>query len=150
VEALLGELAKDHRETVIPELARALGEPPPVDPHPRPQPMPDPEQRRIRISVTALDRLRSDPYQFYASSILRLKQLDPLDADLSPARRGDLAHKILEIWHKTGRPMPEIAAEVLRQMGAHPLTLALWRPRLLKGLEWIEDHIAAEPGRVPA
>ncbi len=106
VEALLGELAEAHRESAIPDLARALGEPAPVPPHPRPKPLPSPEQRKVRVSVTALDRLRSDPYQFYASSILRLKELDALDADLSPARRGELAHEILEIWHKTGRLLP--------------------------------------------
>src|SRR5207237_10707264 len=39
VEALLGEdLVDRHRETVIVELARALNEPAPADPHPQPQP----------------------------------------------------------------------------------------------------------------
>ena len=33
--------------------------------------------------------LRSDPYAFYANSILRLKLLDPLDAEPSAAWRGD-------------------------------------------------------------
>jgi ATP-dependent helicase/nuclease subunit B len=99
--------------------------------------------------VTALDRLRSDPYQFYASSILRLKELDALDAELSPAARGELAHEILETWHRTGRPMDEIAAEALRKMNAHPLMRALWRPRLMKALEWVEQQIAADPDRIP-
>jgi ATP-dependent helicase/nuclease subunit B len=34
-------------------------------------------------------------------------------------------------------------------MHAHPLMRALWRPRLLKALEWIEAQIAADPARVP-
>jgi ATP-dependent helicase/nuclease subunit B len=148
-EALLGELAKDHRETEIPAFVRALNEPKPVASHPRPQPCPSPEQRKVRMSVTALDRLRSDPYQFYASSILRLKDLEPLDAELSPAKRGELAHEILETWHKTGRPLGEIAEEGLGKMNAHPLVRALWRPRLLKALEWAESQITADPGRVP-
>jgi ATP-dependent helicase/nuclease subunit B len=149
-EALLGDLAKDHRETEIPALVRALNDPPAVAPHPRPQPRPSPKQRKVGISVTALDRLRSDPYQFYAGSILRLKELEPLDAELSPAKRGEIAHEILEAWHKTARPRAEIAAEVLRRMDAHPLVRALWRPRLLKALEWAESQIAADPERVPA
>src|SRR5690606_40976863 len=37
-EALLGELAKDHRESEVPALVRALNEPPAVAPHPKPQP----------------------------------------------------------------------------------------------------------------
>jgi len=35
-------------------------------------------------------------------------------------------------------------------MNAHPLMRALWRPRLMKALEWIEAQIAASPERVPA
>ncbi|MBV9330468.1 MAG: PD-(D/E)XK nuclease family protein, partial [Alphaproteobacteria bacterium] len=150
VEALLGDdLADKHRESTIVDLARALVEPEPVPPHPRPEPRPSAERRRVRVSVTALDRLRSDPYQFYARSILRLNELDALDAEPTPAWQGTLAHSILEQWHKTHRPLAEIAAEKLTEMDAHPLMRALWRPRLLKALEWIEARIAAEPERVP-
>jgi ATP-dependent helicase/nuclease subunit B len=103
----------------------------------------------VRISVTALDRLRSDPFQFYASAILQLGELDPLDAEPTPQWRGTAAHKVLETWHRTGRPMHEIADEVLGEMNHHPLMRALWRPRLMKALEWVEAEIAADPGRVP-
>jgi ATP-dependent helicase/nuclease subunit B len=113
-------------------------------------PRPSAEQRQVRISVTALDRLRSDPFQFYAGSILRLKELDPLDAEPSPAWRGEIAHKILERWHNGEGPLVELAAEELTKMNAHPLMRALWRPRLLKALEWVEGKLAAEPDRVPA
>lgn len=151
VEALLGEdLLRSHRETAMPELARALNEPRPVPPHPRPRPCPSAQQRKVRISVTALDRLRSDPFQFYAGSILRLKELDMLDAEPSPAWRGEVAHKILERWHKGEGTLAHLATEELARMNAHPLMRALWRPRLLKALEWIEARIAAEPERVPA
>jgi len=150
VQALLGEdLLPRHIESDAVELARALNEPPAVPPHAQPQPRPSAEQRKVRVSVTALDRLRSDPFQFYAGSILRLKELEALDAEPSPAKRGELAHEILEIWHKTGRPLAEIAGEVLHRMNAHPLMRALWRPRLLKALEWAEARLAAEPERVP-
>jgi ATP-dependent helicase/nuclease subunit B len=150
VQALLGELANDYRETDAVALAHILNEPAPVAPHPRPQPRPSAEQRKVRVSVTALDRLRSDPYQFYAGSILRLKELEALDAEPSAAKRGELAHEILERWHKTGFPMAEIVEEVLRKMRAHSLMRALWRPRLLKALEWVEARLSADPERVPA
>ncbi|WP_126172527.1 double-strand break repair protein AddB [Altericroceibacterium xinjiangense] len=149
VVALLGELADSHRETRIPALARALDDAPQVPGCPRPEPRPSAEQRRVRLSVTALDRLRSDPYQFYASHILRLRDLDPLDAEPSPAWQGTLAHAILETWHATGRPMEDIAAEKLEEMGTHPLMQAMWRPRLMKALEWVQAEIAASPGRKP-
>ena len=150
VQALLGEMADAHRETEIPALARLLVEPAKVEPHPRPMPLPSPEQRKVRISVTALDRLRSDPYQFYASSILRLRELDSLDAEPSPAWRGELAHKILERWHNGEGQLADLAADELRKMNAHPLMRALWRPRLMRALEWVEHQIAIHPERVPA
>ncbi len=149
VEALLGEdLADRHHERATLDLARALVEPEPVPPHPRPHPRPSPEQRRVRVSVTALDRLRSDPYQFYANSILRLKELDALDAEPSPAWRGEVAHAILERWHKGEGTLAVLADQELARMHAHPLMRALWRPRLLKALEWVELQLA-DSERVP-
>ena len=150
VQALLGQdLLPRHRETEMPELARAIDDAPPALPYPQPSPKPSAEQRKRRISVTALDRLRSDPYQFYAGSILGLKELDGLDAEPSAAWRGTAAHEILENWHRSGEPMSEVAAEVLQQMHAHPLMRALWEPRLMKALEWVEKEIAALDGRKP-
>jgi ATP-dependent helicase/nuclease subunit B len=150
VQALLGDdLLRNHLEIATVELARALNEPPAALPHPRPKPCPSPEQRKVRVSVTALDRLRSDPFQFYASAILRLKELDALDAEPSPAWRGEVAHTILERWHKGEGTLADLAADELRKMNAHPLMRALWRPRLLKALEWAQARIAADPERVP-
>jgi len=149
VQALLGELGDAHREDAAQRLAAAIDRAEPAAAYSKPQPMPSAEQRKVGLSVTSLDRLRADPYQFYASSILRLGEIDGLDAEPSPAWQGEVAHKILEIWHDTGRPLPEIAAEELRAMNAHPLVRALWRPRLLKALEWVEAQIAAYTNRQP-
>ncbi|WP_128892419.1 PD-(D/E)XK nuclease family protein [Erythrobacter sp. HKB08] len=149
-KALLGEkLARDHAETRAVELARALDKPAKAIRYEQPAPMPNAEQRKQDISVTALDRLRSDPYQFYASNILRLAQLDALDAEPTPAWLGIAAHAILEKWHKTGRPMGEIADEELAEMNAHPLMRALWQPRLMRALEWVEQTIGEYDDRKP-
>jgi ATP-dependent helicase/nuclease subunit B len=145
VRALLGELADRHEETEAVRLARLIDLAQPEPPYPRPRPMPSAAQRKVSISVTALDRLRSDPYQFYASAILGLRALDPLDAEPSPAWKGDAAHKILDLWHKAGEPadgLRAIAEQVLNTMSAHPLTRSLWRPRLLAALDWIGGEIA--------
>ncbi len=156
VKALLGSSEKEddlrskHRETLALKLARTIDLGTPAALYPRPEPRPSAEQRQVRVSVTALDRLRSDPYQFYASAILRLKELDPLDAEPSAAWRGTAAHEVLETWHKTGRPMAEVADDVLTRMNHHPLMRALWRPRLIKALEWVEAEIAGQPERTPA
>jgi ATP-dependent helicase/nuclease subunit B len=149
VQALLGELGAAHREERAPALAAAIDVVPPATPYPRPEPMPTPEQRKVALSVTSLDRLRADPYQFYASAILCLPELQPLDAEPTPAWQGTVAHKILEEWHETGRPLAQIAEEELQAMHAHPLTRALWRPRLLKALVWIEAQCAADRSRKP-
>ena len=147
VEAMLGaELADKHRETRVPEWARDIDLGKLVPPHPRPQPNPTPDQRRVDIAVTALDRLRADPYQFYAQAILGLRRLDPLDADPTPAWRGTAVHDILDRWHRDGAApgtLAQTAAHVLDQMGAHPLERSLWRPRLVAALAWIDGEVTA-------
>lgn len=153
VEALLGELADGYRETEVVDLARAIDAPAEyAAPYPRPAPDPSPEQRDVPIAVTALDRLLGDPYQFYAGSILKLRRLDGLDAEPTPAWQGELAHKILEQWHEARKADPAadlhaIADRVLDEMNAHPLMKGLWRPRLMAALDWVVERIAAEPER---
>lgn len=114
--------------------------------HPRPQPKPAPDQRRVDIPVTALDRLRADPYQFYAQAILNLRSIDALDAEPSPAWRGTAVHAILDAWHKDGASPGTLAVTagvVLDTMSAHPLERSLWRPRLIAALEWIDGEVTA-------
>jgi ATP-dependent helicase/nuclease subunit B len=148
IEALLGENSGAHREQRIGAIAAQLDRPvEPVAPYPRPQPDPSAELRDVPIKVTALDRLLGDPYQFYASEILKLRVLDPLDAEATPALQGTLAHKVLEEWHKAresdaNAPILPIANKVLAESNLHPLTLALWRPRLYDALEWVAQAIA--------
>lgn len=155
IRAMLGEdNVAWEREAIL--LARALDTAPAAPSHPRPRPMPSPEQRRVAIAVTALDRLRSDPYQFYASAILGLRALDPRDADPSPAWRGTAVHAILESWHAAGAPPGELvplAERALAGMSAHPFMRSLWRPRLVAALAWIEaeqDRLAGEGRSVAA
>ena len=82
---MLGDLADAHREREAVDLAQAIDHVPQLPPYPQPKPKPSAAQRNVALSVTAIDRLRGDPYQFYASAILRLKRLDPLDADPTAA-----------------------------------------------------------------
>ena len=147
IKALLGDLAKRHEETELPALVDALRDAVAAPPYPQPQPKPPASLRRVRISATALDRLRSDPYQFYARSILFLDEMDPLDAEPSPAWQGTLAHAILEEWHEEGGALTDLAEKHLAAMDAHPLTRALWEPRLMAALEWIANEVESDPQR---
>ena len=145
-------VAAAHRETRAVALARALDDAPPAPPYEQPQPMPNAEQRRVEVSATGLDRLRGDPYQFYAGKILALSALDALDAEPTAAWKGSAAHAILDAWHRAGAPADEIAAFAeaeLDKLSAHPLTRSLWRPRLVAALKWIADEVARmrEEGR---
>jgi ATP-dependent helicase/nuclease subunit B len=145
VQAMLGaELARAHVETGALACAQGIDRAAPAPPYPRPRPDPSPEQRLVEISATALDRLRGDPYQFYASAILKLGTLDPLDSPPSAAWKGTAVHEILDRWHKAGARRGELmplAHTVLDEMSAHPLMRSLWQPRLLKALEWVEQEV---------
>ena len=150
VEALLGDdLAKEHRESMIPALLPQIDRwRPAADPYPRPAPDPSPELRNVVIRVTALDRLLGDPYQFYAQTILDLRRLDPLSADpfSDPALRGTLVHDILDLWHKAkcndpGAALAPFAAKHFERERVHPLFRALWQPRLIAALERFEAWI---------
>lgn len=119
----------------------------------RPAPRPSREQRAARLSVTELDRLRADPFAFYARRILALPSLDPVDAEPSAAWRGILVHEILELWHRddaldAGKLVPR-AERFLQAANVHPLIKALWRPRLVAALDWIaqQTHADAATGR---
>ena len=149
VKALLGDMLERYRDETLPKLAEAIDDAPLEARYTRPEPVPSAEQRRQRISVTSLDRLRSDPYQYYASSILRLKDMDGLDAEPTPAWQGQLAHDILEHWHEHGGDLTAIARSRLAEMDHHPLTRALWEPRLLRALEWVASEIDDNPDRTP-
>ena len=149
VQALLGDQLPRHEEVQAIEWARAMARAPDAGVYPRPRPMPDAEQRQVAISATALDRLRGDPYQFYAQQILGLKDLDALDAEPSAAWQGTVAHEILERWHQADPkpPIAEVMEAVFDDHNVHPLMRGLWQPRLQKALEWVESEIAGYTDR---
>ncbi|HVF92718.1 MAG TPA: PD-(D/E)XK nuclease family protein [Sphingomonas sp.] len=144
------------RATATEAWARDLDAPGEHLPAARPAPVPDASLRPTRISVTEIDRLKADPYAFYARRILGLMPLDPVDADASAAWRGTAVHAILEQWWLLDgcaidalRPR---AAAMLDDVAAHPMMRALWGPRLMEAIDWIAQQVAdqAAQGRVVA
>lgn len=136
-------------------LARSIDDPGTVEPAPRPAPRPPVEDRPRRISVTQVDRLKADPFAFYAQQMLRLSALDPLDAEPSAAWRGTAVHAVLEAWAKQDGFDPAAlrprALGMLASEEAHPLMRALWQPRLMEAIDWIADRLAKhrDAGRLP-
>lgn len=153
LEAMTGGLT---RAPALRKWARAIdrpaGEPAPAG---RPAPAPDPAERPRTISVTEVDRLKADPYAFYARKMLALTALDPVDADPTAAWRGSAVHDVLEAWMKEDDCDPARlrarAEALLDAQGAHPLMRALWQPLLTEAIDFIADQVEAnqKEGRRP-
>ena len=152
LEAISGGLPRDHR---LERLTFALddpGEPRPVE---RPEPCPPAEQRPERISVTAVDRLKADPFAFYAQAILKLRELDSVDADHTARWKGSAVHEVFEHWLREddcdpARLRPRAEA-LLADDTIHPMLRALWAPRLLEAIDWMAqlERENREHGRTP-
>ena len=115
----------------------------------RPAPTPPVEARPTRLSVTRINDLFRDPYAIYAGHVLGLSVLDDLDADAGARERGDMIHKILELFSRRHPPTDEhpmpanayaklvaIANEVFEGMDSRPAIQAIWYPRFLEVAEW--------------
>lgn len=152
LEAITGGLT---RAGELRRWARAIDRPAAHRPAARPAPTPDPALRPKAISVTEVDRLKADPYAFYARKLLGLTALDPVDADPSAAWRGSAVHDVLEAWLKEDDCDPgklrARAEALLGSQDAHPLMRALWQPRLTEAIDFIADAVAANraEGRHP-
>ena len=154
LEAMTGGLEKDDRLPVLAMTIDATSGAP--EPALRPAPAPPVAERPRRISVTEVDRLKADPYAFYARTMLGLSPLDPVDADPGPAWRGSAVHAVLDAWMREDKLhpdklLPRIDA-LLNEPGVHPIVRTLWGPRLIEPCQWVAERIAkqqSEDHRVP-
>jgi ATP-dependent helicase/nuclease subunit B len=150
LEALSGGL--DRAENLSLWL-REIDDPGAHEPAERPEPAPPVALRPKKISVTEVDRLKADPYAFYARKMLRLAALDPVDADPSAAWRGTAVHDVLQKWFEEDDCAPDRlrarAEAMLADERTHPMMRALWQPRLMEAVDWIAAQIAekASEGR---
>jgi len=134
--------------------AQALDRPDDHAPAARPRPSPPVKDRPRRIAVTKLDRLKADPFAFYADAMLRLSAWDAVDADPSAAWRGSAVHAVFEAWMKEDQCDPAKlrprAEALLSETAAHPVLRALWSPRLIEAIEWAAETMSANlaEGRV--
>ncbi|MET0361253.1 MAG: double-strand break repair protein AddB, partial [Sphingobium sp.] len=146
LRALAGPKWEEERRYLA--LARAIDAPAAVMPVAAPRPCPPQGARPLDIAVTDVDRLKADPYGFYARRILRLSPLDPVDADPSAAWRGTAVHDVLEQWLKQDQARPAAlmtrAHALLAGATQHPVMRILWQPRLMLAIEWIAQTVAAQ------
>jgi len=153
IEAMTGGVT---RAPLVAKWARALDRPDAPVRIDRPAPAPPVEARPRKVWVTDVDRLKADPYAFYAKRMLRLAPLDPVDADPTAAWRGSAVHLVLEQWTTEDDCDPARlrgrAEALLDDPGVHPMLRALWQPRLMEAIDFIGRKMAEglAIGRRPA
>lgn len=117
-----------------------------LDPVVPPAPRPPLEARPRQFSATEVETLIRDPYAIYAKKVLRLRALDPIDADVSAIERGNIIHAALEAFVKKHPcDLPDEAEKVLRAIGEDvfaeapdgPGVSAFWWPRFCDIADWI-------------
>jgi ATP-dependent helicase/nuclease subunit B len=144
LQAMTGGMTRDQR---LERLTAALDASEIIEPASRPAPRPPVDARPRKIAVTDLDRLKADPFAFYAKTILNLRKIDPVDAEHHAAWKGTAVHEVLEAWFKQDGCDPAKlatrASAMIADEAIHPMLRALWAPRLMEAVEWI----AAEAGK---
>lgn len=140
--------AERTRAAMLMAWTQAIDRPAAHRPAGRPAPAPPAANRPRRISVTEVDRLKADPYAFYARRMLRLEPLDPVDADVSAAWKGTAVHAAFERWAKQDLARPDRlrdhAEALFTAETTHPMMRALWRPRLMEAIAWMTDQLIAQ------
>jgi ATP-dependent helicase/nuclease subunit B len=127
--------------------ADGLDRPAIIKPIDSPEPRPPLAARPRKLSVTAIERWMRDPYALYASHILKLAALDPLDADPGAAERGQFVHHALERFvrrYPDRLPDDQEALAALLEDGrtafgetlGHPSVAAFWWPRFVRVADW--------------
>lgn len=130
------------RGDVFVDMARALERPDHSVPSAhRPSPRPPYEARPRQLSVTRIETLVRDPYQIYASRVLRLSKLNPLTQSADPRDRGTAFHKVMEEFVAQSRDethteaaarLIATAERVLEDTVLWPAARRVWLGRLKK------------------
>ena len=126
--------------------SEALDRPDSVRPIKAPEPRPPVAARPRSLSVTQIETWMRDPYALYARHVLRLRALDPIDADPGLAERGSLIHAALEGLiraHPRQRPadaesrLIAIGRELFAPVAERPALWSFWWPRFLRVAAWV-------------
>jgi ATP-dependent helicase/nuclease subunit B len=119
----------------------------------RPSPVPPLVARPTELSVTNIEKLIRDPYAIYASKVLRLRRLNPVQHAPDAMHRGTMIHKVFEDFVSDTAQKPDLvtvsrlldtARQVLNDNVPWPADRIQWRVRIEKVANWF---IAAEQSR---
>jgi len=129
------------------EWARALDQPTDgAQPVAAPRPMPRVDLRPRRFSVTEIETWVRDPFAIYARHVLRLRALDPLDAEQDVLDYGTLVHGGLDDFIKahgvtrdpqSAMQLREAMQARLLRAGLRDTLLAWWLPRIARIADWV-------------
>ncbi len=120
-----------------------------------PAPCPPVVARPRRLSVTAIETWMRDPYAIYARHVLKLKALEPLDAEPEARERGVLIHQALDRFVSAfPEALPADAEARLLDLGrdafgellSRPGIWAFWWPRFERIARWFLEQERARRG----
>ena len=129
--------------------AKKLNEPQIFTKYIAPTPRPPIALRPTKLSVTQIEKLMRDPYSIYASKILKLKPLEPLDKKPNQLEFGNFIHQVLDQFNKQSDSLdPEKYLEALTEIGdgalnsmiTNPIIQKIWRPRFYKIASWFAEY----------
>ncbi|MBT3238550.1 MAG: double-strand break repair protein AddB [Rhodospirillaceae bacterium] len=155
--ALKDKLIPDRRWS---EWLRTLNTPEEFIAPTEPKPMPPVALRPREMSVTRVEKWVRDPYALYAGEILKLRELDAIDADPGAADRGILVHEALDRFFKTHPDslpddaydkLVDIGREVFGEHLSRPGVLAFWWPRFKRIARWFidDERLRRDQGWLP-
>ena len=108
-------------------------------------PRPPVAARPRRLSATQIETWMRDPYSIFARHILRLRPLDPIDADPGAAERGTFIHAALDRFVEAyPGALPDDPLQQLLAFGetafgdslGRPTVRAFWWPRFVRIAHW--------------
>jgi ATP-dependent helicase/nuclease subunit B len=99
----------------------------------------------------------TDPYDLYAKRVLRLRALEPLEADPGPLERGNVIHRALERFVTAcpdalpvdaERRLLDLGRRLFEDFSHRPQVMALWWPRFERIAAWVvsEERARREVG----
>ncbi|WP_051881546.1 double-strand break repair protein AddB [Parvularcula oceani] len=127
-----------------------------AEPAPRVEPRPPAAARPRRLSISDITTLLRDPYAIYASKVLRLRALDPLDRPVDGGARGTFYHGLFEDYvrahpERRGSDVPailqELAGDAFDRQALPPHLRTLWRSQMALAFEsfaLLEDTVRAD------